>query len=145
MTTEAKQKYTVEFKENAIQGANESSNVAETTHELGGVKENTLYNWVYQYSHWLKPDKAVLRTDEHLYDKLKRLKKDVARLTEERDLLTKAAAYFAKEIRFRPHGVWRKAWIIVWHYYVRCYLGAVARTMRGRQRLKVAKPSAIRN
>nr|WP_169740933.1 hypothetical protein [Methylomicrobium agile] len=31
--------------------------------------------------------------------KLKRLKKEVARLTEERDLLKKAAAYFAREQR----------------------------------------------
>jgi transposase len=42
--------------------------------------------------------KAV-RTDEHLYEELKRLKKEVARLTEERDLLKKAVAYFAKEQR----------------------------------------------
>jgi len=97
MTTQAKQKYTAEFKENAVKRANESSNVAETARELG-IKENTLYNWVYQYSRHAKSDKAV-RTDEHLYDELKRLKKEVARLTEERDLLKKAAAYFARETR----------------------------------------------
>jgi len=91
MTTQAKQKYTAEFKENAVKRANESNNIAETARELG-IKENTLYNWVYQYSSHTKPDKAV-RTDEHLYDELKRLKKEVARLTEERDLLKKAAAY----------------------------------------------------
>ena len=34
-----------------------------------------------------------------IYDELKRLKKEVARLTEERDLFKKAAAYFAKEQR----------------------------------------------
>jgi transposase-like protein len=43
-------------------------------------------------------DKAV-RTDDHLYEELKRLKKENARLTVERDLLKKAAAYFAKEQR----------------------------------------------
>jgi transposase len=91
MPSQAKQKYTAEFKENAVKRANESNNVAETARELG-IKENTLYNWVYQYSRLAKPDKAV-RTDEHLYDELKRLKKEVARLTEERDLLKKAAAY----------------------------------------------------
>jgi transposase len=97
MSSQTKQKYTAEFKENAVKRANESDNVAETARELG-VKENTLYNWVYQYSRTSKADKAV-RTDEHLYDELKRLKKEVMRLTEERDLLKKAAAYFAKEIR----------------------------------------------
>ena len=35
---------------------------------------------------------------EHLYDELKRLRKENKRLTEERDILKKAAAYFAKEI-----------------------------------------------
>ena len=97
MTTQAKQKYTVEFKENAVKRANESSNVAETARELG-IKENTLYNWVYKYSRPAEANKAV-RTDEHLYDELKRLKKENARLTEERDLLKKAAAYFARETR----------------------------------------------
>jgi transposase len=97
MTSQAKEKYTVEIKENAVKRANESNNIAETARELG-VKENTLYNWVYQYSRPTKPDKPM-RTDEHLYDELKRLKKEVARLTEERDLLKKAAAYFARETR----------------------------------------------
>ena len=91
MTNQAKEKYTVEFKENAVKRANESSNMAETARELC-VKENTLYNWVYKYSRAAEVNKAV-RTDEHLYDELKRLKKEVARLTEERDLLKKAAAY----------------------------------------------------
>jgi len=40
-----------------------------------------------------------VRTDEHLYDELKRLKQEIVRLTEERDLLKKAAAYFAREQR----------------------------------------------
>jgi transposase len=97
VSTQAKQKYSAVFKENAVKRANESNNVAETACELG-IKEKTLYNWVYQYSQRAKPAKAV-RTDEHLYDELKRLKKEVARLTEERNLLKKAAAYFAKETR----------------------------------------------
>ena len=97
MSNQAKAKYSAEFKENAVKRANESSNVAQTARELG-IKENTLYNWVYHYNCRAQSDKVV-RTDEHLYDELKRLKKEVARLTEERDLLKKAAAYFAKESR----------------------------------------------
>ncbi|MCO6426695.1 MAG: hypothetical protein J5I83_01220, partial [Nitrosomonas communis] len=41
-----------------------------------------------KYSRPLDQDKAV-RTDDHLYEELKRLKKENARLTEERDLLKK--------------------------------------------------------
>jgi transposase len=57
-----------------------------------------LHTWISKYSRPKENDKTA-RTDEHLYDELKRLKKEVARLTEERDLLKKAAAYFAKEQR----------------------------------------------
>ncbi|MFI3188381.1 MAG: transposase [Methylococcales bacterium] len=91
MTIQAKQKYTAEFKENAVKRANESSNVAETARELG-IKENTLTNWVYQYSRPLKPDKAV-RTDEHLYDELKRLKKRRCAFDGGTRFMDKAAAY----------------------------------------------------
>nr|WP_020565814.1 hypothetical protein [Methylosarcina fibrata] len=54
--------------------------------------------WISKYSRPKENDKTA-RTDEPLYDELKRLKKEMARLTEERDLLKKAAAYFAKEQR----------------------------------------------
>ena len=97
MPNQAKEKYTFEFKENAVKRANELSNIAEIARELG-VKENTLYNWVYKYSRLAEVNKAE-RTDEHLYDELKRLKKENARLTEERNLLKKVAAYFARETR----------------------------------------------
>jgi transposase len=35
---------------------------------------------------------------EHLYEELKRLRKENARLKEERDILKKAAAYFAQQL-----------------------------------------------
>jgi transposase len=63
-----------------------------------GINVNTLHTWIAKYSQAKTTDKPE-RTDEHLYDELKRLRKEVARLTEERDLLKKAAAYFAKEQR----------------------------------------------
>ncbi|WP_152564964.1 transposase [Methylobacter sp. BBA5.1] len=71
--------------------------MAQTAKDLG-INVNTLHTWISKYSRPKTSDKAV-RTDEHLYDELKRLKKEVARLTEERDLLKKAAAYFARETR----------------------------------------------
>lgn len=36
--------------------------------------------------------------DEHLYEELKRLRKENVRLKEERDILKKAAAYFAQQL-----------------------------------------------
>jgi transposase len=86
--------YPAEFKESAVKLAIESKQpVAQTAKELG-ITRTTLYTWVDKYS---KPKEQTMRTDEHLYDELKRLRKDLARVTQERDLLKKAAAYFAKE------------------------------------------------
>ncbi len=86
--------YNSEFKESAVKLAIESKRpIAQTAKELG-ITKTTLYTWVDKYS---RPKQSTMRTDEHLYDELKRLKKDLARVTQERDLLKKAAAYFAKE------------------------------------------------
>jgi transposase-like protein len=68
-TTKTKESYKAEFKENAVKRATESNNIAQTARELG-IKENTLYNWVYKYSRTSETPK-VTRSDEHLYDELK--------------------------------------------------------------------------
>ncbi len=59
------------------------------------MKTPCIHTWINKYSRPVDNIRAV-RTDEHLYEELKRLKNEAARLTEERDLLKKAAAYFAK-------------------------------------------------
>ena len=87
--------YTAEFKESAVKLATQSDQpVARTAEELG-INKNTLYNWVGKYQQ-SKP-KGSGRDDEHVYDELKRLRRENKRLMEERDILKKAAAYFAKE------------------------------------------------
>jgi len=84
--------YTSEFKESAVKLVLESDkSVAETGRELG-IKPSTLYGWIKQYS---KPVEKSARTEEHIYDENKRLRKELARVIQERDLLKKAAAYFA--------------------------------------------------
>ena len=89
-----KKPYTAEFRESAVKLALKSDqSVAATARELD-VNENTLHTWIGKYSQ-NKIDGSG-RSDEHLYDELKRLKKENSRLKEERDLLKKAAAYFAK-------------------------------------------------
>jgi transposase len=98
MSQEKPKTYTAEFRASAVKLANESDqSVAQVAKDLG-VNVNTLHTWIAKYSKTKEADKSE-RTDEHLYDELKRLKKEVARLTEERDLLKKAAAYFAKDQR----------------------------------------------
>jgi transposase len=88
------QSYSSEFKENAVKLAKQSDHsISATARELG-INVNTLHTWIKKYHHPEQvPSKQV--DDLHLYDQLKTLKKQVQRLTEERDILKKAAAYFA--------------------------------------------------
>lgn len=91
----ANKTYTSEFKESAVKLAIESDQpISQTARELG-VNVNTLHTWISKYS---KPvENTKKRSDEHIYDEVKRLKKELAKVTQERDLLKKATAYFAKE------------------------------------------------
>ncbi len=87
--------YTSEFKESAVKLALESDQpIAQTARDLG-VNQNTIHTWMTKYS---KPKTASERTAEPIYDENKRLKKELARVTQERDLLKKATAYFAREM-----------------------------------------------
>ena len=88
--------YTAEFRASAVKLAIESDQpVSKIAKELG-INPNTLHTWISKYR---GPQKlgAGRTEDEHLYNELKRLRKDNKRLMEERDILKKAAAYFAKE------------------------------------------------
>jgi transposase len=88
--------YTTEFRESAVKLAVESDQPVSKTAEELGVNKNTLHTWISKYH---RPQKQTVGRveDEHLYDELKRLRKENKRLMEERDILKKAAAYFAKE------------------------------------------------
>ena len=69
--------------------------IAQTARDLG-VNENTLHTWIGKYQRVERQQKEV--HDEHLYEELKRLRKENARLQEDRDILKKAAAYFAQQL-----------------------------------------------
>ena len=87
MSKEKPNNYPSEFKESSVKLALESDqSMAQTARDLG-VNPNTLYGWVSQYSQSNTSQCSAIRTDEHLYDELKRLKKENARLKEERDIL----------------------------------------------------------
>lgn len=98
--SEQKQKiYSTEFKESSVKLAIESSQpMAHTARELG-INVNTLYTWVDKYSKPPKANSSKSHNDSRAYDEIMRLKKELARVTQERDILKKATAYFAKEFR----------------------------------------------
>ena len=96
MSQSTVKKYPAEFKERAVKLAVETEQpIAQTARDLG-VNENTLHTWIGKYHRAERQEQQV--HDEHLYEELKRLRKENARLKEERDILQKAAAYFAQQL-----------------------------------------------
>lgn len=90
--------YSPQFKQDAVKLAVESDqSVSQTARDLG-VNANTLYTWVTKY-HQADPSINKGSGEKHPYEELKRLRKENVRLKEERDILKKAAAYFAKNSR----------------------------------------------
>jgi len=90
----SKKRYTQEFKDEAVRLVRERKySVADTSKRLG-VSVHSLYKWLGgQRVHTQEQSQATLQS-ENL-----RLKKALLRAEEERDILKKAAAYFAKEFR----------------------------------------------
>jgi transposase len=96
MSQPTTRKYPAELKERAVKLAVEAGqSIAQTAHDLG-VNENTLHTWIGKYHRAERQEQQV--HNEHLYEELKRLRKENARLKEERDILKKAAAYFAQQL-----------------------------------------------
>src|SRR4029434_9986997 len=80
-------KYPAEFKERAVKLAVETEQpIAQTARDLG-VHENTLHTWIGKYHRAERQEQQV--QDEHLYEELQRLRKENARLKEEREILKK--------------------------------------------------------
>ena len=89
------QRYSPEFKDEAVRQIVERSySVAEVSERLG-VSSHSLYKWVKA----IKPDKTEQNTAELVEAKSEvlRLRAQLRRTEEERHILKKAARYFARE------------------------------------------------
>ena len=95
-------KHTREFKESAIQLVLNSNEEIKIIAQDLGMNPKTLYNWVYNYKRennlqtYNRTTKST-STKESLDEELHRLRKENRLLKQERDILKKATAYFAKE------------------------------------------------
>ncbi len=88
---------TEEFKQEAVRLATTSAQpIAKTARDLG-IKEGTLYNWVSLAKNSAPSISNDQGNQVNLIEELNRLRKENARLKEEREILKKAAAFFAKE------------------------------------------------
>ena len=86
-------RFTEEFKLEAIKQITERHyTVAEVSARLG-VSTHSLYAWVKKYD---QPETVRVAAEDQ-QAMIKRLKSELKRVTEERDILKKAAAYFARE------------------------------------------------
>lgn len=89
-----KGRYNREFKVSAIKLVRErSGDVLEAARNLG-IDARTLSGWIKKFAG--QGDLALTR-EEEMAAELQRLRKENARLQMERDILKKAAAFFAKE------------------------------------------------
>ena len=88
--------YSLEFKQSSAKLAAESDRAISTTARELGVHEATLHGWVKRYA----PVKGKSNFSQTTTcEELKRVKKELARVKQERDILKKAAAYFASEMQ----------------------------------------------
>ena len=89
------QRYTPEFKDEAVRQVVERGySVADIAQRLG-VSVHSLYKWVNA----VKPGKSEEQAEELAIAKreILKLRAEMRRLEEERDILKKAARYFARE------------------------------------------------
>ncbi len=85
-------RYTDEFKIEAVrQVTDRGFKVAEVAQRLG-ITTHSLYAWLRKFG---RPG-VVQRAEVDQSAEVRRLKTELRRVTEERDILKKAAAYFAK-------------------------------------------------
>lgn len=86
--------YPEEFRREAVQMVRSGRKLSEVAESLG-VTEQSLRNWVKQDQLDRRERDDGLRSEER--EELRRLRRENARLKQERDLLKRAAAFFARE------------------------------------------------
>lgn len=90
-------RYTDEFRQEAVKQVTERGHKVADVARLG-VSTYSLYDWIRKYG----PSSGDCQTERDQQAEIKRLQKELKRVTEERDILKKAAAYFAKHQAYAP-------------------------------------------
>ena len=94
-----RKQFTPEFKREAVQLVESGSRSAsELARELG-VRRNQLYKWQREFQARGTGAFPGSGARKERTTEITRLKRELARVMEERDILKKAAAYFAKDVR----------------------------------------------
>lgn len=88
-------RYTQEFKDEAVRFVTERGHSAREVAARLGVSEHSLYRWLREARPPMEERQASDLAEAQ--KEIKRLKRDLERTREERDILKKAAAYFAND------------------------------------------------
>jgi transposase len=96
-TKRVRRNYTKEFKADAVSLVIEQAYSSAEVGRRLGVSENNVNRWVRQYRDKNESTSTDGLTRDQLEAKLKRLRKENKRLEMEREILKKAAAFFANE------------------------------------------------
>lgn len=88
-------RYPEEFKIEAVKQITEKRYPISEVAGRSGVSQHNLYKWMKNYS---LPEPERIEAQSQQAER-RRLRAELKRVTEERDILKKAAAYFAKEPR----------------------------------------------
>ena len=95
MTTETRRKYTEDFKREAVALVTEQGySIAEAARSLD-IGANMLGRWKREFE--VQASDGALSQDER--EELKRLRRENRELRMEKEILKKASAYFAKEMK----------------------------------------------
>ena len=86
-------RYTEEFKIEAVRQVTDRGYSVPDVAQRLGVTTKSLYGWLKRYGEHADQFQAKQQQDAEV----RRLKAELRRVTEERDILKKAAKYFAKE------------------------------------------------
>jgi len=92
-------RYTEEFRRQAVSLADQPGKTAREVADSLGIHVGQIYNWRTQFSKISKKQFQILEGVDYNKDELneiKRLKHEIAKLKEENAFLKKATAYFAK-------------------------------------------------
>ncbi len=90
-------KYTKEFREDAVKLVTEQGYSSNEAGRRLGINQSNISRWVREYRQEQEDMADGGVTRKELEDKIRRLEKENRRLEMEREILKKAAAFFAKE------------------------------------------------
>ena len=92
-----RKKYSAEFKREAVKLASQPGQSKRQVAQELGIHENLLRTWVRQFAagKWEATPGKTLKSEQQ--QELERLRRELKRVTIERDILKKAVGYFAKE------------------------------------------------